>query len=136
MMRIARLLLYRGVSLSETHLDKDPPPCSYRTNYLHKKIKDSYPTRLLLYGGGEGVIPNRDPPGQSVGVSDPSSLICMGAHKASASRSHFEHQATSGKPAIWALPQSPLRRLALSALFTIVTTSYQTTCIASRIDLK
>ena len=32
---------------------------------------------------------------------------------------------------IWALPQSPLRRLALSMLFTIATTSYQTTCTVS-----
>ena len=33
--------------------------------------------------------------------------------------------------AIRALPQAPLRRLALSVLFTIATTSYQTTCTVS-----
>ena len=37
-------------------------------------------------------------------------------------------QATSGQPAILALPWSPLRRLTLSVLFLIGTTSYQTTC--------
>ena len=37
------------------------------------------------------------------------------------------HQATSGQHAIQALATAPLRRLALSMLFTIVTTSSQTT---------
>ena len=36
-----------------------------------------------------------------------------------------------GQPIIWALPQSLLRRLTLSVLFTITTTSYQTTCTVS-----
>ena len=55
----------------------------------------------------------------------------MSAHKASATRSHLDHQATSRQPAIQALPRSVLRRLALSVLFTIATTSYQTTCTVS-----
>ena len=42
------------------------------------------------------------------------------------------HQATSGQHAIWALAMAPLRRLALSVLFTIVTTSYQTTLYSLR----
>ena len=55
----------------------------------------------------------------SVGVWQyPISLICMSAHKASAARWHVGHQATSGQPAIWALPQSPLRGLTLSVLLT------------------
>ena len=41
------------------------------------------------------------------------------------------HQATYGQPAIRALATAPLRRLALSVLFTIVTNSYQTTCTVS-----
>ena len=32
------------------------------------------------------------------------SLICMSAYKASAARCHLDHQATSGQPAIRALP--------------------------------
>ena len=32
------------------------------------------------------------------------SLICMSAHKASATRCHLDHQATSGQPTIQALP--------------------------------
>ena len=37
-----------------------------------------------------------------------------------------------GKPAIRVLATAPLRRLALSVLFTIVITSYQTTCTVSK----
>ena len=61
----------------------------------------------------------------------------MSAHKASVARCLSEHQAWSGQPAIWALPRSPIRRLALSLLFTIVTTSYQTTCtVSERTSIK
>ena len=60
------------------------------------------------------------------------SLICMSPHKASATRCLCEHQAWSRQPAIWALPQSPLRRLTLSVLFTSWSTSYQTTCKVSK----
>ena len=61
----------------------------------------------------------------------------MSAQKTSATRCHLEHQAWSGQPAIQALPQSPLRRLALSMLFTIMTTSYQTTCtVSERTSIK
>ena len=59
------------------------------------------------------------------------SLICMSTHKAMAARCLSYHQATYGQPAIWALATAPLRRLALSVLFTIVTNSYQTTCTIS-----
>ena len=59
------------------------------------------------------------------------SLIYMSAHKASAPRCHLDHQATSGQPAIRALATAPLRRLALSVLLIIATTSYQTTCTVS-----
>ena len=41
------------------------------------------------------------------------------------------HQAAYGQPAIRALATAPLRRLALSVLFTIATNSYQTTCTIS-----
>ena len=41
------------------------------------------------------------------------------------------HQAAYGQPAIRALATAPLRRLALSMLFTITTNSYQTTCTVS-----
>ena len=54
------------------------------------------------------------------------SLICMSTHKAMAARCLSFHQAASRQHAIWALATAPLRRLALSVLFTIVTTSYQT----------
>ena len=68
----------------------------------------------------------------SVGVSHTTiSLICMSTHKATAARCLSYHQATSGQPAIWTLATAPLRRLALSVLFTIMTTSYQTTCTVS-----
>ena len=60
------------------------------------------------------------------------SLICMSTHKASTTRCHLEHQAWSGQPAIQVLATAPLRRLALSVLFTIVITSYQTTCTVSK----
>ena len=60
------------------------------------------------------------------------SLICMSTHKATAARCLSYHQATSGHPAIQALAMAPLRRLALSVLFTIVTNSYQTTCAVSK----
>ena len=67
-----------------------------------------------------------------VGVSHTTiSLICMSTHKAIATRCLSYHQAASGKPAIQALATAPLRRLALSMLYTIVTTSYQTTCTVS-----
>ena len=59
------------------------------------------------------------------------SLICMSTHKATAARCLSNHQATYGQPAIRALATAPLRRLALSVLFTIVTNSYQTTCTIS-----
>ena len=59
------------------------------------------------------------------------SLIYMSAHKASAPRCHLDHQAASGQPAIRALATAPLRRLTLNMLFTIATTSYQTTCTVS-----
>ena len=59
------------------------------------------------------------------------SLICMSTHKAMAARCLSYHQATSGQPAIQALAMAPLRRLALSVLFTITTNSYQTTCAVS-----
>ena len=63
-----------------------------------------------------------------VGVSHTTiSLICMSTHKAIATRCLSYHQAASGQPAIQALAMAPLRRLALSVLFTITTTSYQTT---------
>ena len=70
--------------------------------------------------------------GVGVGVSHTTiSLICMSTHKAIAARCLSYHQAASGQPAIRALATAPLRRLALSVLFTIVTTSYQTTCTVS-----
>ena len=59
------------------------------------------------------------------------SLICMSTHKAMAARCLSYHQAASRQPAIRALATAPLRRLALSVLFTIVTNSYQTTCTIS-----
>ena len=59
------------------------------------------------------------------------SLICMSTHKATAARCLSYHQAASGQPAIRALATAPLRRLALSMLFTIATNSYQTTCTVS-----
>ena len=59
------------------------------------------------------------------------SLICMSTHKATAARCLSYHQATYGQPAIRALATAPLRRLALSVLFTIATNSYQTTCTVS-----
>ena len=59
------------------------------------------------------------------------SLICMSTHKAMAARCLSYHQAAYGQPAIWALATAPLRRLALSVLFTIATNSYQTTCTIS-----
>ena len=59
------------------------------------------------------------------------SLICMSTHKAMATRCLSYHQAASGQPAIRALATAPLRRLALSVLFTIATNSYQTTCTVS-----
>ena len=59
------------------------------------------------------------------------SLICMSTHKAMATRCLSYHQAASGLPAIQALATAPLRRLALSVLFTIATNSYQTTCTVS-----
>ena len=59
------------------------------------------------------------------------SLICMSTHKATAARCLSYHQAAYGQPAIRALATAPLRRLALSVLFTIVTNSYQTTCTVS-----
>ena len=55
------------------------------------------------------------------------SLICMSTHKAMATRCLSYHQAASRQHAIRALATSPLRRLALGVLFTITTTSYQTT---------
>ena len=51
----------------------------------------------------------------------------MSTHKATATRCLSYHQAASGQHAIQALATAPLRRLALSVLFTIATTSYQTT---------
>ena len=59
------------------------------------------------------------------------SLICMSAHKAFATRCHLEYQAWYRQPAVWALATAPLRRLAISVLHTIMTTSYQTTCTVS-----
>ena len=59
------------------------------------------------------------------------SLICMSTHKAMATRCLSDHQAAYGQPAIRALATAPLRRLALSVLFTIATNSYQTTCTVS-----
>ena len=59
------------------------------------------------------------------------SLICMSTHKAMAARCLSNHQAAYGQPAIRALATAPLRRLALSVLFTIATNSYQTTCTVS-----
>ena len=59
------------------------------------------------------------------------SLICMSTHKAMATRCLSYHQAAYGQPAIRALAAAPLRRLALSVLFTIATNSYQTTCTVS-----
>ena len=59
------------------------------------------------------------------------SLICMSTHKAMAARCLSYHQAAYGQPAIRALAMAPLRRLALSVLFTIATNSYQTTCTVS-----
>ena len=55
----------------------------------------------------------------------------MSTHKATAARCLSYHQAAYGQPAIRALATAPLRRLALSVLFTIVTNSYQTTCTVS-----
>ena len=60
------------------------------------------------------------------------SLICMSTHKAMAARCLSYHQTAYGQPAIQALATAPLRRLALSVLFTIVTNSYQTTCTISK----
>ena len=59
------------------------------------------------------------------------SLICMSTHKATAARCLSYHQAAYGQPAIRALAVAPLRKLALSVLFTIMTNSYQTTCTIS-----
>ena len=59
------------------------------------------------------------------------SLICMSTHKAMTARCLSNHQAAYGQPAIRALTTAPLRRLALSMLFTIATNSYQTTCTVS-----
>ena len=59
------------------------------------------------------------------------SLICMRTHKAMAARCLSYHQAAYRQPAIRALATAPLRRLALSVLFTIATNSYQTTCTVS-----
>ena len=59
------------------------------------------------------------------------SLICMSTHKAMAARCLSYHQAAYGQPAIRVLATAPLRRLALSVLFTIATNSYQTTCTVS-----
>ena len=64
------------------------------------------------------------------------SLICMSTHKAMAARCLSYHQAASGQPAIWALAMAPLRRLALSVLFTIVTNSYQTTLYSLQENLQ
>ena len=55
------------------------------------------------------------------------SLICMSTHKAMATRCLSYHQVASGQHAIRALATAPLRRLTLGVLFTIMTTSYQTT---------
>ena len=55
----------------------------------------------------------------------------MSTHKAVTTRCLSYHQAASGQHAIRALATAPLRRLALSLLFTIMTTSYQTTCTVS-----
>ena len=60
------------------------------------------------------------------------SLICMSIHKAMAARCLSHHLVTSGQHAIRALAAAPLRRLALSVLFTIATTSYQTTLYSLR----
>ena len=60
------------------------------------------------------------------------SLIFMSTHKAMAARCLSYHQAAYGQPAIRALATAPLRRLALSVLFTIVTNSYQTTCTVTK----
>ena len=60
------------------------------------------------------------------------SLICISTHKAMAARCLSYHQATYQQPAIRALATAPLRRLALSVLFTIMTNSYQTTCTVSK----
>ena len=60
------------------------------------------------------------------------SLICMSTHKALAARFLSNHQAWYGQPAIRVLAMAPLRRLALSMLFTIMTTSNQTTCTVSK----
>ena len=49
-----------------------------------------------------------------------------------ATRSLSYHQAASVQHAIRALATAPLRRLALSVLFTIMTTSYQTTLYCLR----
>ena len=56
----------------------------------------------------------------------------MSTHKAMATRCLSYHEAASGQHAIWALATAPLRRLALSVLFTIMTTSYQTTLYSLR----
>ena len=56
----------------------------------------------------------------------------MSTHKATAARCLSYHQAASGQHAIWALAMAPLRRLALSVLFTIAATSYQTTLYSLR----
>ena len=55
----------------------------------------------------------------------------MSTHKAITARCLSYHQAVSGQPGIRALAMAPLRRLVLSVLFTIMTTSYQTTCTVS-----
>ena len=55
----------------------------------------------------------------------------MSTHKATTTRCLSYHQAAYGQPAIRALATAPLRRLALSVLFTITTNSYQTTCTVS-----
>ena len=60
------------------------------------------------------------------------SLICMSTHKATAARCLIDHQAAYGQPAVRVLATAPLRRLALSVLFTIMTNSYQTTCTVSK----
>ena len=64
------------------------------------------------------------------------SLICMSTHKAMAARCLSYHQAVFGQPAIRALATAPLKRLALSVLFTIATNSYQTTLYSLRENLQ
>ena len=111
-------------------------------NDVWGKVIFSQVSVVLFIGGGISLTEtalNREPPGQRIPWTETLSghchatisLICMSTHKATAARCLSYHQVAYGQPAIRALATAPLRRLALSVLFTITTNSYQTTCAVS-----